>query len=298
MRSYVFIFLFTQVVFANAVQAAVCLRFPNTSFSATSSDGCEDTLGNLERESRATTLLRDYDDFLLAQERNPKKAWREFLQKALKKNWSPEDERIMREVGQWVRNQGWKLDPQLVAQVELLVRGEDLELRPRPGHDTWLEKIAKLPGYEDVRVLAPAMAQETESSVLSSAIPRRFVVYSSVYRPRAFWAKASELPALIHQPAIAWVDGDCLNPRFNGLHSDRFEIRAYGVNGCSTANLARIAMGAAGPAPTAIPLGMNREPELKKADRTHWVLLGLLAGAAAAYSLRDKTVVITHGFGR
>lgn len=292
-------FLLVILMGSFSAEAAICLRFADAPASVTQSDGCEDALGDFERAGRATVLMRDYDDFLLAQERNPKKAWRDFLQKALKKVWSAEDERLIREVTSWARAQGWKLDPQLRGQIDLLAQGEETELRPRAGHTSWLEELARTPGLEDLRVVAPALPGESESAIISSSLPRRWVVFSSALRPRAYWARAADLPALVRNGGTAWVTGDCLHPEFSEIEAARFEVRAYGQNGCSTANLARIASGLPGPAPTAVPLGANSAPQLKRANTTNWVLLGLLAGAAAAaYSLRDKNIVITHGFNR
>lgn len=298
MRTILLAFVLGAAVQADA---AVCLRFAGAPAAVTAGDGCEDALTDFARAGRASALMRDYDDFLLAQERHPRRAWRDFLQRALKKVWSEEDERLMREVVAWARAQGWKLDPALREQTELLVQGQELELRPRAGHDGWLEALAREPGYEDVRVLAPALAHETEGALLASRLPRRWVVFSSVFRPRAFWARAADLPGLLKTTGAAWVEGDCLNPRFNGLHSERFEIRAYGANGCSTANLARVATGLAAEPFMAGPTGTSAAPgpELRRASKVNWIVMGLLAGAAAAaYSMRDKTVVITHGFGR
>ncbi|MBX3016694.1 MAG: hypothetical protein KF767_02300 [Bdellovibrionaceae bacterium] len=291
--------LFAILLGALSAEAAICLRFPGAPAAVTASDGCEDALADFERAGRVTLLMRDYDDFLFAQERNPKKAWRDFLQKALKKVWSAEDERLIREVMAWARTQGWKLDPQLRGQMELLAEGSETELRPRAGGTSWLESLTRIPGMEDVRVVAPTLPGESESAIIASSLPRRWIVYSSAFRPRAYWARATDLPALVRTGGTSWVAGDCLHPEFSGIEAARFEVRAYGASGCSTANLAKIATGLPGPAPTNAPLGANTAPQLKPASKTNWMILGLLAGAAAAaYSLRDKNIVITHGFNR
>lgn len=272
--------------------AAVCLRFPGAPVDQIRGEDCRDELAEFERAGRRSKLLQDYDEFLLGQERDPRQAWRRFMKSALKKVWGPEDERLMHEVIKWVGRQAWKKDAALNHQLATLGASREIELRPVRERKTWVEAITSIPGYEDARILVAVTEAEDEALVMNSPLQRRFVVYSSVYRPQAFWIRGVDLPATLSRSAATpWVKGDCLNPEFTESSESRFEIRAYGANKCSTANLARQS---AYESRTAFPVPPP-PPEIKSENSRWWILAGVLAAGAAAYSMRNKTVVITRG---
>lgn len=293
--------LLTAFLFPIFSQAAVCLRFVDTELRQLPAGDCQDSLSQFERAGRKTSLMDDYEIFLNEQDRDPKLAWRHFMKKALKKIWSSEDESLVSDVIDWSERQKWKIDPQLATQMKRLQSRQELQFSATIGRKSFVEKIAQLPGYEDVLIVTPVNAGESERDVLAATGPRRWIVLSSVFQARAFWADPLDLPALVKtNGAIPWVRGDCREPQFASVRTTKYEMRAYDKTGCATANLARISEAQKSNAFDAGPDGLNtgKLPDLQKSKSTHWIWLGLLAGAAAAYSLRDKTVVITQGFGR
>lgn len=300
-------FAVTFILGSPIALAEVCLRFAGAPLSVLPSAECTTALETFERSVRTPQLMKDYETFLFEQERNPQLAWRNFAQKALAKNWAAEDQSLMIEVVDWSARQSWKVDPQLERQIEQLKNRQDLQITPDPQRTRWVEKLAQLPGWEDLKIITPVSIQngktEDEESVIAKSSVRRWVVYSSVYQPIVHWGEARDLERIMKASAKAWVEGDCRNSKLGFLPGHQADtarieaVRAWDANTCVTQNMLSVGKNqtaTANPTQPEWPLS-GKAPEAEvKSRKHHWLWISLLVGAAAAYGLRDKTLVITR----
>lgn len=279
-----------------SAEAAVCLRFPDTSLetlAAVADKDCDETLAQLNDSDSNTGVVSSYRRFIkrLASQKT-EESFAAFFEEIQGQNWSLADQRILLQVlRRWI-----ELFPKSVAswRETLLLDLESAGQTPQPRLKTEmpeLHSVVALSGWEDLRILRNGKMLSEISEKISRAEPATWVLYSSAKKPIVFWGPFSELQSEQLQIQLRtganWVSGLCRNPT---LQAAPFPVKAVDPSGCVTTMMNQ--------KPESQPPEVNLFAQMKTAEKSKdWVrpatTVTLIAlGFLAAFALKDKNLVI------